>query len=524
MRSIMPTDSEQPTARLVEALRGVLCQVAEPTLVLRTILEQAVSRTGADRGLFVEVAEGGELEYRVLHGFQPQQLEGESGRFSRHIFARIVQTGEDVLLESVTQDPFFGSVESVQALRTTSILCVPIRAGGRIAALVHLEHRSRGHFKAGHRELLQSLLEVAGPLLEALQAGRSVIGERDHLRASETRFRSEAEEGRRLLATEWSFGRFVGRSAAVRELETAVRRVAATDFPVLLLGETGTGKNILARVLHYMGPRAQQPLVTVFCPSLEKGMVEAELFGHRKGAFTGAAADRMGRVQAADRGALFLDEVGELPLEIQPKLLRLLQEKTYERVGDVQERRVDVRIIAATNRDLALEVREGRFRRDLYERLNYIPIRVPPLRERTEDIPLLLRHALDQTDTGRWIVVSPEAGEFLRTLEFDWPGNVRHIEQLAARLSLEMTDRPVTPADLSRLLERRDSGGALAGVPAEAGSIEAGLPALLEQSEKAWLEEALRRHPGATRAELAARLKISESALYKKLRQYELGA
>ena len=153
-----------------------------------------------------------------------------------------------------------------------------------------------------------------------------------------------------------------------------------------MLGETGTGKSIVARVIHYAGPRASGPLVTVFCPSLEKGMVEAELFGHRRGAFTGAVADRLGKVQAADHGTLFLDEIGELPLEIQPKLLRLLQEKTYERVGDAEERTADVRVIAATNRDLEHEVQAGRFRRDLYERLNYVPMRIPPLRERPEDI------------------------------------------------------------------------------------------------------------------------------------------
>src|SRR5207249_4746150 len=144
-----------------------------------------------------------------------------------------------------------------------------------------------------------------------------------------------------------------------------------------------------------------------------KGMVEAELFGHRKGAFTGALSDRVGKVQAADRGTIFLDEIGDLPLEIQPKLLRLLQEKTYERVGDSVERRADVRVVAATNRDLEEEVRAGRFRRDLYERLNFVPIRVPPLRERTEDSPLLLRHCLDQHESGRWIELSQDAFDFL---------------------------------------------------------------------------------------------------------------
>jgi transcriptional regulator with GAF, ATPase, and Fis domain len=394
---------------------------------------------------------------------------------------------------------------------------MPIRTSSTIAAIVHLEHRGEGHFTEDHRERLRSLLEVAGPVLEAMQEGRRVLGERDRLRASETRLRSEAEENRKQLATDWSFGRFVGRSPAVRELEETVRRVAATDFPVLLLGETGTGKSIVARVIHYMGPRADQPFVTVFCPSLEKGMVEAELFGHRRGAFTGALSDQPGKAQAADGGTLFLDEIGDLPLDIQPKLLRLLQEKTFERIGDPKERHVDLRIVAATNRDLEHEVAEGRFRRDLYERLNYVPVRVPPLRERLEDVPLLLRHALDQQASGRWVEISSEAERCLRDLDFAWPGNVRHLEQLAARLSLGNVSSPVTPEDILTRLDR-----AREGAPATAADLSSGLPSLLEEAERSWLERALRLYPNLTRSELASRLKISESALYKKLRQYGL--
>ena len=508
----------QPTTELIAALQGVLRQVAEPIDVLKTVLEQAVSRTGAERGLFVEVAEGGQLQYRVLHGFTPGHFQGDAGRFSRSLFARVLETGEDVLLSSIADDPSLGGVESVLQLRKASILCMPIRTSGAIGALVHLEHQEDGHFTADQRELLRSLLDVAGPVLEALQAGRAVIRERDRLHANETRLRSEAEESRRQLSSDWSFGRFVGRSAPVRELEAMVRRVAGTSFPVLLLGESGTGKGILARVIHSIGPRAQQPFVTVFCPSLEKGMVEAELFGHRRGAFTGAVADRIGKVPAAEQGTLFLDEIGELPLDIQPKLLRLLQERTYEPLGDAKERRADVRVIAATNRDLEREVAEGRFRRDLFERLNYVPVRVPPLRERLEDLPLLLRHALDQNEAGRWIELAPEAERALVALDFAWPGNMRHLEQLAARLSMRVGAGPVEPGELLGLLDR-PRGTAPAG---GASDLSSGLPSLVEEAERGWLEQALRSYPDLTRAELAGRLKISESALYKKLRQYGL--
>jgi len=508
------TDVTNPPSQvLIDALRRVLCQLAEPVTVLRAVLDQAVMLTGADRGLFVEVEAQGELAYRVLHGLEPRQVEGERGRFSRQVFKRVLETGRPARVGDALDDPMFADAESVRELNMRAVLCVPIVAGGRIAALVHLENRTPGHFGPEHAELLRSLVEVAGPILEALQAGRDVLRERDQLVLSEGQYRGEAEEHRRRMASEWSFGRFIGRSAAVRELGALVVKAAATDFPVLVSGETGTGKSILARTLHYASPRREGPLITVFCPSLEKGMVEAELFGHRRGAFTGAVSDRLGKVQAADRGTLFLDEVGELPAEIQPKLLRLLQEKTFERVGDPEERRADVRVIAATNRDLEAEVAEGRFRRDLFERLNFLPIRVPPLRERVEDIPLLLRHCLDQTDSGRWVQVSDDALAYLQQLEFSWPGNVRHVEQLAARLAMEASRVPVDAAAIARLLDARDGAGAEVG-------LEAGLPRLLEDAERKWLAEALRRYPGLKRAELANRLKISESALYKKLRAY----
>src|SRR5262249_7645700 len=238
-------------------------------------------------------------------------------------------------------------------------------------------------------------------------------------------------------------------------------------------------------------------------------------------------------------GTLFLDEIGDLPLELQPKLLRLLQERTYERLGDPEERRADVRVIAATNRNLESEVRQGAFRRDPFERLNCATVSVPPLRERREDIPALLRHALDQTEAGRWVEVAPDAAEYLVTLDFSWPGNVRHLEQLAARLTLEDLGRPWTAADVARVFDRAESRATDPAplpvpehpqtiadpVPAALRSgidLEDGLPAAVSQAERAVLVEALRRYPWMKRSELAARLKISEATLFKKLKQYGL--
>jgi transcriptional regulator with GAF, ATPase, and Fis domain len=508
---------------ILQALQSVLQETSDPGAVLEAILRQAVRKTGAERSLIAEVLDGGELRFGVLMGFHEKRFRGDADAYSRHIFDRVLGTGETVRVENALDDPFFREIESVRALRAAAVLCMPIRVDGRIVALLHLEDPRPGCFQPAHMDLLRALLAVAEPALGALRAGREVIAERDRLRSAESHLRDEAETERRWLASEWSFGRFIGHSPAIRGLEASIGKAAGTDFPVLLLGEPGTGKNLLARVLHYGGARSARPFITVFCPSLERGMVEAELFGHKRGAFTGAVSDRLGRVQAADGGTLFLDEIGELPLEMQPKLLRFLQDHGFERVGDPRELKADVRIIAATNRDLALEVQHGRFRRDLYDRLNFLPIRVPPLRERVADLPLLLRHCLDQTVPGRWIETTPDALEYLQSLDFSWPGNVRHIEQLAARLATEGFDRPVTARDIARLLDTTE-GPAEAREALHAPDLEAGLPRLLEAAERTWIEAAMRQYPDLSRAELAAMLRISEAALYRKLRRYGLSS
>ena len=520
----MSSSPDASVPQLIEALRGVLLQVAEPIHVLRTILVQAVKRTGADRGAFVEITGSGRMDYRVLHRFDPTDLAGGQEIFSRTIFAEVLRTGLPVLIENALDDPrFFGS-SSVQQLKLVSVLTMPIRHGERIGAIVHLERERPRHFTSEHQEILRSLLEVAAPILETLRTGKKVLEERERLRDAAEIYQQEIDESREVLTRDWSFGRFLGCSPEVRALEGTVRRVATTDMPVLIEGETGTGKSLLARILHHSGPRAKHPFVTVFCPSLEKGMVETELFGHRRGAFTGAVSDRIGKAQAAERGTLFLDEVGELPSEIQPKLLRLLHEKSYERVGDPMERRADVRIVAATNKNLPEEVRAGRFRLDLYERLGFVVIRIPPLRERRADVPLLLRHALDRYESGRWVEISDDAARFLAGGGHLWSGNVRQIEQLAARLVLDGDVEPVSIARLERHLPRAYENVPLQDFHGSADTAgRAGLPRQMESAQRAIIERELRENPGLSRAELATKLGISERALYKKLKQFDLG-
>lgn len=245
------------------------------------------------------------------------------------------------------------------------------------------------------------------------------------------RLQSENRYLRSELGKQFDFGNIIAKSAAMENVLKMAGRIAESDATVLVSGESGTGKELLARAIHYNSPRREMPLITVNCPSIPENLLESELFGHVKGAFTGAVKDRQGKFEQAEGGTIFLDEIGDLKTELQAKLLRVLQEKEIERVGGSKPIKVDVRVIAATNRDLDAAVREGNFREDLYYRLMVVPLTLPPLREHPEDIPFLVNHFLQKHGSGRQLRVTPETLERLR--HYDWPGNIRELENAVAR-------------------------------------------------------------------------------------------
>src|SRR5215471_7864416 len=259
------------------------------------------------------------------------------------------------------------------------------------------------------------------------------------------------------------FSGIVGCSSALREVLQLVEMVASSDATVLLLGETGTGKELIARAIHERSQRQKQPFVTVNCAAIPGSLFESELFGHERGAFTGANMPRAGRLELADRGTLFLDEVGDMPLELQPKLLRTLQEHTYERLGSARTKSVDVRLVAATNCDLEQLVEEKQFRSDLYYRLNVFPIQVPPLRERREDIPLLVQHFTEKyaQRMGKRIDTIPEA-MMQKLVRWDWPGNVRELENLIER-SVILTTGNVLAVSLPEKINGAINAAAVVG-------------------------------------------------------------
>jgi formate hydrogenlyase transcriptional activator len=236
------------------------------------------------------------------------------------------------------------------------------------------------------------------------------------------------------------FEQIIGKSPALKTVLEQVERVAPTDSTVLIQGETGTGKELIAHAVHNVSPRCGRPFIKLNCAAIPTGLLESELFGHEKGAFTGAIAQRIGRFELADKGTLFLDEVGDIPLGLQPKLLRVLQEQEIERLGSTHTHRVNVRLVAATNRDLGAMVEEGKFRSDLFYRLNVFPINVPPLRERSEDIPLLVRHLALEFSRRMNKPVENIPSETLKALgRYHWPGNIRELQNVVERAMILST-------------------------------------------------------------------------------------
>jgi len=320
------------------------------------------------------------------------------------------------------------------------------------------------------------------------------------------------KENRRLqdaLQERYGFHRMVGRSAAMQKVYDALDIVCARDCTVLVTGETGTGKELVAQAIHYNSHRSAAPLVAVSCASLSAEILESELFGHVRGAFTGAVSQSKGRFEAAEGGTLFLDEVDDIPLALQVKLLRVLEESVFERVGSAASVPADVRIVAAAKTDLRQHVEAGRFRDDLYYRLNQVPIRLPPLRQRREDIPLLIEHFLKELETA--CEISPAAHRVL--LECAWPGNVRELRHMVERLVLFHPER-IEVGDLPEEVFPDAS-------PAEAAAPEGSYDEIMVATEKRLLQSAMARAHGNQR-EAARLLRMPPSSLRSRLERHEL--
>jgi DNA-binding NtrC family response regulator len=334
---------------------------------------------------------------------------------------------------------------------------------------------------------------------------------------SHTQLMEENRELRSELAGKFRFDRIIGSSTGLRDVLGKAAKVAVRDTSVLITGESGTGKELIAQAIHYNSPRKEKRFVAINCGALPESLLESELFGYKKGAFTGAAQDRQGLLEAADGGTLFLDEVGNLPMNVQKTLLRFLQEHEFMRIGETRPTKVDVRLISATNSDLLADVKDGGFREDLYYRLNVVNLHLPPLRERRADIPLLVAHFIREQNAKFGTRVKGMSPDALRAAsEYGWPGNIRQLcNVIEASMAIETGDTITLPV-LSQFIET----GRVEGEEAAAAE-EGDYASALARFEMDYLKELLRRHQGNVEA-AAREAGMNMATIYRKLKKYDL--
>ncbi len=519
-----------PAPKAVRELRALyrVSQAVNASLDLGEIVDRVLAILAEDLGmqrgtLAILDPETGELAIEAAHGLSAREKSRGRYKVGEGVMGRVLETGEPMVIPRIGDEPLF--LDRTGARRDldrsqVAFLCVPVLAGGVPVGVLSADRLSEDG--EALEEDLRLLATVAGVVAQAVRIRMMV-------RQDKARLADENRQLRRALEGAFRLDNMVGTSAAMQAVYEQVHLVAKSRATVLITGESGTGKELVAKALHYNSDRRDQPFVRLSCASLPETLLESELFGHEKGAFTGAVRQQVGRFELADGGTIFLDEVGEIPLGLQVKLLRVLQEREFERVGGRQSLQVDVRVVAATHRNLAGEVREGRFREDLYYRLNVVPIHLPPLRERREDVPLLAHHFLQKycRENGKEIQgFTPEAVALLT--RYGWPGNVRELENTVERGVVlgrgEVIGAADLPADLSGPV--RGHGGAGEGLEGEVGRLaetlfDASPPegvyrAIVERVERVLLDRALRRAAGV-RLRAARLLGINRNTLYAKL-------
>ncbi|MBI5343017.1 MAG: nif-specific transcriptional activator NifA [Deltaproteobacteria bacterium] len=441
----------------------ILTSTMNLSRALGTSLRTLQSILGFDRtAIHLPDAATREIRMEVSSGYTAEERSRARYVWGEGIVGKTMKSGSPIALPDVRQEPSFldKTRAHVKSGEPLSYISVPIKIGAEALGVLTAERIGRAGTQA--LEADARTLTVIGCLIgQALKLHAAI-------NRLQEEFQKQRQELEKTIRKTYRIENIVGQSKRMQEVFASVTSVASSRATVLLRGESGTGKERIARAIHLASPRAEGAFVTVNCAALPETLLESELFGHKRGAFTGAIEERKGRFEQAGGGTIFLDEVGDIPLPTQVKLLRVLQERKFERLGENKTISVDVRIIAATNADLEMMVEEGRFREDLFYRLNVIPIYLPPLRDRREDILPLTEHFLDRFNREHAKSVSL-APEVLRLLsEYRWPGNVRELENLVERVVVMSKSSTVHVHDLPRTIRifPTDPGEGLSSVPA----------------------------------------------------------
>jgi serine/threonine-protein kinase PknK len=538
----MPPRAEPISPQYLRILSINKLIVAESDLgyVLKTVLYYALDLSSAEAGAVLLLEDDGEITVACQRNMEGRE---DEIAWSRSLARRAIQEAKPLRSDDATADDRFAAEPSVCLHRLRSILCLPVRARGRVIGVLYLDHRYRpGVFASADMTLLEAFADQVGLAIESARRLKSAEEREAALADSLADARRRAEASEAALreapqATELNFGTIAARSVAMRRILRTLDKVADTDIGVFLCGESGTGKELVARALHANhSRRCRGRFVAINCGAIPETLIESELFGYRAGAFTGAARDKKGLLEEASGGTLFLDEAGELPLALQVKLLRALQERECTRLGDTKPVALDLRVIAASNRDIDQMVKEGSFREDLFYRLCQIKVEMPPLRSRPEDLPMLAERFIEEAAPGRALRIHPAL--LRRFLAYAWPGNVRELMNVI-QVSVALAEgnlideralpphHPLAAAEAAAKVEAKVEVEARPQAKVEA-EVEAERDLEVPDAKRSWADHERRiiaacfAAHGFRAKPAAAALGIAVATLYKRLKAYGL--
>ena len=426
---------------------------------LQDCLEQVMMILASEKGMnsgtvTIVNPTTGELEIEVAHGITAEARRRGRYKIGEGITGKVVITGEPILVPQIGEEPNFLNRTRTRGddrKKKSSFLCVPIKAANQCIGALSIDREYKGNFGTQSESDLRFLTVVSGLIAQTVQRIRTVTEEKEILQKENSRLRRELSAKNRIED-------IIGNSSSMQEVFDMVHRVADSNATVLLRGESGTGKTLVAKALHANSRRSDGPFIVVNCAALPETLMESELFGHEKGAFTGAISLKKGRFEQAEGGTLFLDEISEIIPTVQVKLLNVIQERIFQRLGGAEVLHTDIRLVAATNRDLEAAVQDSSFREDLYYRLNVFPVYLPPLRERRTDILLLAEHFLERfnKENNKKIErISTSAIDLL--IQYHWPGNVRELQNCMERAVLICDEKAIKAIHLPPTLQSSDS-------------------------------------------------------------------
>ncbi len=498
IEAALPTDEKD--LQTLMSLSNVLHSFNELQPLLENLVDLAIQHLNAERGVVFLLDSRDELEPTAARSLYPDDLV-DARKTASTVVQTSIQEREGIVTEDAQHDPRFES-ESAIHYNILSVVCVPLFHRGACQGALYLDHGKRkGAFSERDHQFLRCFADLAASAIVAAQEHES--------------YRLENKYLREIASSGVGFEEIISNSPKIISILETVELVATSNVSVLIAGESGTGKELIARAIHFKSDRRDQKFVTQNCASIPETLLESELFGHKKGAYTGATHDKPGLFEVANKGTLFLDEIGDLSLSSQAKILRVLQEGEFRRIGDNNSIEVDVRIISATNKDLQEQIQKALFREDLFYRLNVVTIKIPPLRERKEDVPLIARHYLNLFSNRmgrRPPAIEKDAVDMLAV--YDWPGNVRQLKNEMERIAILLQDGDLLrPANLSEVIQQSALLKSKGGGNRLKNSIDA--------IQKKMVLDALQRYQwNKTRA--ANDLGISRRGLLKMIERYEL--